>query len=124
MTSIALSTRPLPMSTPDPVLAAYREADTVLLSARPDQLHEALRILACDVAHCRRYGEALPLSEMVQRISAANRDPASAALVSEGLGHLVEVLRLLNVAPTAPDAAGHCEALRADLPDPLAGRIP
>ena len=89
------------MPTPDPFLSAYTKANALLL-ARPDQLHEALRLLACQVAYCARYREVLPLGELVERIAAADRDPASARLVAEGLEHLVEVLGILNVAPAKP----------------------
>jgi hypothetical protein len=93
--------------TPDPFLSAYTEANALLL-ARPDQLHEALRLLACQVAYCARYREVLPLGELVERIAAADRDPASAQLVTEGLEHLVEMLGILNVASAKP---GSTEAL-------------
>ncbi len=93
------------MPTADPLVTAFMEAQALLEHARPDQLHEALRLLACQAAYCERYGEVLPLSELVGRIRAANRDPAGAALVTDGLGHLVEVLGLLHVAPTGPGPA-------------------
>ena len=55
------------MLTPDSIVTAFMEAQALLQHARPDQLHELARLLACEVAYCRRYGETLPLGELVQR---------------------------------------------------------
>ena len=100
------------MLTPDSIVTAFMEAQALLQHARPDQLHELARLLACEVAYCRRYGETLPIGELVQRIEAANRDPASAALVTDGLGHLSEVLRLLHVTPAQSDLVDSLSAKR------------
>lgn len=96
------------MSTDDPILSGFTEAQALLQQARPDQLHEALRLLACQAAYCERYGETLPLGELVARIGSADRDPAGAALVSEGLAHLVEVLHLLHVTPAGSVVDHRC----------------
>ena len=87
------------MSDPDALLTAYAEAQALLQAARPDQIHEALRLLAFQVAYCERYHEVPPAADLAERIGSAGRDPAAAALVAEGLDHLAAVLRLLNVAP-------------------------
>lgn len=90
------------MSAPDPLLTAYADAQALLQAARPDQIHEALRLLSFQVAYCERYHEVLPAADLAERIGNASHDPAAAALVTEGLGHLADVLRRLNVAPAGP----------------------
>ena len=93
------------MSTEDPILSGFTEDQALLQRARLDQLHEALRLLACQAAYCERYRATLPLGELVKRIRSADRDPVGAALVSEGLAYLNEVLRLLYVTPDGPEPA-------------------
>lgn len=92
------------MST-DAFLTAYAETHALLQAARPDQIHEALRLLAFQVAYCERYREVLPAADLAVRIGSASHDPAAEALVTEGLDHLAEVLRRLNVAPAGPATA-------------------
>jgi hypothetical protein len=43
----------------------YREAEELIRAARPGQIAEALRVLACRVAHAERYHEFLPLEEVL-----------------------------------------------------------
>jgi DNA transposition AAA+ family ATPase len=85
----------------DGFLSAYSEALELQRAARPDQVAEALRLLACEVAYCARYSECLPLDELSARIAEADKDAAGIALVAEGMAHLVEVLRRLHVTPSA-----------------------
>jgi hypothetical protein len=80
----------------DTFIAEFGAAERHLRAARLDQIEEALRLLACEVAYAERYGECLPLAELALRI-ADREDPASAALLSRGMEHLTEVLRRLNV---------------------------
>ena len=87
------------MTTPDPFLTAYTETQALLQAARPDQLQEAFRLLACEVAYAKRYHEVPSLDELSVRIKATQTDPASLEIVIDGLGHLAEVLRRLRVAP-------------------------
>jgi hypothetical protein len=81
----------------DPFISAYSEAQALLQAARRDQIQEALRLLACEVAYCERYHECLPLGELAGRIAGAAKDVTSMELVTEGMTHLVEVLRRLHV---------------------------
>jgi hypothetical protein len=67
---------------------ACTEANALMQRARPDQLHETLRLRACEVAHCERYRETLPLDELAARIAVAPQDPAGAELVSLGMTRL------------------------------------
>jgi len=85
------------MQEDDPFTATYREAEELIRAARPDQIAEALRLLACRVAHAERYHESLPLEELIARIAGAPKDAASIELVAVGMAHLVEVLRRLHV---------------------------
>jgi hypothetical protein len=48
------------MQEDDPVTSTYREAEELIRAARPDQIAEALRLLACPVAYAERYHESLP----------------------------------------------------------------
>ena len=75
----------------------FREVDAILREARRDQVAEALRLLACEVAYCGRYHERPSLDEVTARIGVAGEDPASIALVVEGMKHLVAVLARLRV---------------------------
>jgi thioredoxin-like negative regulator of GroEL len=86
-------------------VAAYREAQELLYPARPDQVAEALRLLACEVAYAKRYHECLPLEELTARIAAAPQDVASMELISEGMAHLVEVLRRLRITWAEPTSS-------------------
>jgi hypothetical protein len=90
------------MQQDDVFIGAYREAQEHLQSARPGQLSEALRLLAYEVAYLKRYHEALSLEELTARIAAAPEDVASMELVTEGMAHLVEVLRRLSVTRAEP----------------------
>jgi len=87
------------MQEDDAFISAYSEAQALLQAARRDQIQEALRLLACEVAYCGRYHECLPLGELSARIAGAAQDATSMALVTEGMTHLVEVLRRLHVTP-------------------------
>jgi hypothetical protein len=97
----------------DEFVAVFGEVEAMLRSARSDQVAEALRLLASEVAYLERYREQPSLEELTARINEAGEDPASMALVVGGLRHLVEVLTRLRVpkvedvgrAPAAEEAA-------------------
>jgi hypothetical protein len=95
-------------------ISAYSEAQALLQAARPDQIQEALRLLACEVAYCGRYRECLPLGELSARIAGAAKDVTSMELVTEGMTHLVEVLRRLHVTPEAVRSLGTPKLGRGD----------
>ena len=59
-------------------------------------LYEALRLLGVATAYAARYGEALPVAELVERIKTADVDPASDAIATEGMTHLLEALRFVR----------------------------
>ena len=86
----------------DDFIPAFGEAQELLEAARAGQLFEALRLLACEVAYCHRYREVIPLHELETRIRSASTDPAGLQIVTDGMVHLVEVLRRLHVTPTEP----------------------
>ena len=85
------------MQEDDPYTTTYREAEELIRAARSDQIAEALRLRACQVAYAERYHECLPLEELIARVAGAPKDAASIELVAVGMAHLVEVLRRLHV---------------------------
>jgi hypothetical protein len=91
------------MHAQDDFIPAFVEVQELLHAARPDQLFEALRLLACEVAYCQCYHEVLPLPEWEARIQ-MSADPAALRMVTAGMVHLVEVLHRVHVTPT--EAAG------------------
>lgn len=58
------------MQEDDPFTSTYREAEELIRAARPDQIAEALRLLACRVAYCVSYHERPSLEELTVRIDA------------------------------------------------------
>ena len=83
------------MQQDDPFIDAYSEAQELLQAARPDQVAEALRLLACEVAYYERYHERPTLDELTARIREADKDAAGMEVVVDGMRHLVAVLRRL-----------------------------
>jgi len=81
----------------DEFVKVFGEVEAILREARRDQVAEALRLLACEVAYCERYRERPSLDEVTARIGEAGEDPAAMALVVEGMKHLVAVLARLRV---------------------------
>lgn len=91
----------------DAFLKMFADLNAMLRDARPDQVAEALRLVACEVAFCARYRERPSLDEFVARITAAGEDEAAMAVVVDGLAHLREVLELLHVpAPLGTQEGG------------------
>ena len=62
------------MQEDDPYTTTYREAEELIRAARPDQIADALRLLACPVAYAGRYREFLPLEELIARIAEAGKE--------------------------------------------------
>ena len=85
------------MEDDDEFVKVFGEVEAILREARRDQVAEALRLLACEVAYCERYGERPSLDEVTARIGEAGEDPASMALVVEGMKRLAAVLARLRV---------------------------
>ena len=80
-----------------------QESDRLMLDTQRGDLYEALRLLGIATAHAARYGEALPVAELVERIKTADVDPAADAIVTEGMTHLLEVLRYARRGPRESD---------------------
>ena len=71
----------------------HRQADSLMADMEHGDLYEALRLLGTAIAYAARYGEALPVADLVGRIKTAGVDPAADTIVSEGMARLLEVLR-------------------------------
>ena len=79
----------------DPFIGAYSEAQERLQAARPEQVAEALRLLACEVSYYETYNSRPTLDELTARIREADKDAAGMEVVVDGMRHLVAVLRRL-----------------------------
>ena len=79
----------------DEFVQVFGVVQAMLREARGDQVAEALRLLASEVAYCERYRERPTFDELTARIGGAGKDPASMALVGEGVcrGHDERVVR-------------------------------
>ena len=77
----------------------HHDADLLMADMERGDLYEALRLLGIATAYADRYGEALPVAELVERIKTADVDPAAHAIVTEGMARLLEVLRYARRGP-------------------------
>lgn len=89
--------REVAMKTDEEFVGAFILVETFLRDARRDQVAEALRLLACEVAYCGRYRKPPSLAELVAQVSMAHRDEETMGVVVEGMRHLAEVLAQLRV---------------------------
>lgn len=77
---------------PNELRAYFDVADQLLASASRDQLADAARLLALNLAHYRRrYGE-LPLENFADLLRAQTIDAATGELLALGMEQLVGVL--------------------------------
>ncbi len=84
----------------------YRLADRLIADASKEDLAEAARILALDLAQYQaRYGE-WPANEYVSLAAADSLTPDLAKTLADGMENLVGVLGSL-AAQAGPDAAPH-----------------
>jgi hypothetical protein len=81
----------------DGFVSAFILVETFLREARRDQIAEALRLLACEVAYCGRYRKRPSLDALTAQVVKANRDEQTMGVVVEGMRHLAEVLARLRV---------------------------
>jgi hypothetical protein len=89
--------REVEMKTDEEFVGAFMLVETFLRDARRDQVAEALRLLACEVAYCGRYRKRPSLDELAAQVSKAHRDQETMRVVVEGMRHLAELLARLRV---------------------------
>ena len=83
------------MATPHELRAYFELADKLIAGATRDDLADAARILALNVAHYQqRYGD-LPLENFTDMLRAEAIDPATPELLSTGMQQLVGVLGIV-----------------------------
>jgi hypothetical protein len=86
----------------------YELADRLIADASKDDVAEAARLLALNVAHYQlKYG-ALPINDFADMLRAQTIDPETAKLLSAGMQNLVGVLgQVLGLADEGPSDEIH-----------------
>lgn len=108
------------MKTDEEFVGAFTLVETFLREARRDQVAEALRLLAVEVAYCGRYRKPPSLTDLLAQVSKAPRDEDTMGMVVEGMRHLAEVLAQLRV----PVPEGMPEGMPERKVEPVLVKVP
>ena len=77
------------------------DADRLIADMERGDLYEAMRLLGIATAYAARYGEALPVAELLEQVKTADVDLAADAIVTDGMTPLLEVLWYARRGPRA-----------------------